>query len=739
MVPALAAILDTVARAVLGDASDGDVGARMGEVTLRPHQRDALRRVRASIARVGGALLADEPGLGKTYVALALARECPFAVVVAPAALRGMWRDAASRAGMDLPFVSLESLSRGDHDVAERGGLVIVDEAHHACNPAAARYTRLARLVAWRHVLLLSATPVRNRRRELGALLALFMGPRAHSLDDAARSRCIVRRAGDAALLPAIDGPHWRRVRAVIGVAPSIVRLPPPLPALDGRRASALVAMTLARCWASSVAALDAALRRRLQRGAALEALLDAGRMPTRDELRAWVVGDDAVQLAFPAFAAHQTSDAARLGVVLETHLAGVRALRARIASQIGRDAARRARLLLDVRQLNAGARIVAFTAHATTAEAVYRALSREPGIALLTARGARTAGGARPRSDVIAALSGATDRPAATAAGTRATGDADAVRVARDDISLVVTTDLLSEGVNLQGASVIVHLDIPWTPASLDQRVGRAVRMGSPHACVRVHGLAPPPSAERLLKLERRLVRKHAEAVHAGRAAEDTERLHTLVAPWRAGGAAPPERPMVAVACAERAGCVAVLDEGGDPALVAGILRGHHQWRISDAPGEIYELLRTMRPCARECAAECAADLDPAFEAHARASLHRWLASRLARESCGSEDPASPARRSLLARVDAAVAPTGAHTRATTGARIARLRALVQRAAGAGAERTLLELAHFETADTDAWLTLCERRLAATGGPRAPRAGSPPVVRALLLLRRCR
>ncbi len=723
MVPALTAVLDSVARAVLGDASDGDLGVRIGEVTLRSHQCGALRRVRASIARVGGALLADEPGLGKTYVALALAREFPFAVVVAPAALRGMWHGAASRAGISLPFVSLESLSRGDHAVAERGGLVIVDEAHHVCNPAAARYTRLARLVAWRRVLLLSATPVRNRRRELGALLALFMGPRAHSLDDAARSRCIVRRSGDAALLPAIDGPHWSRVRAVIGVARSIVRLPPPLPALDGRRASALVAMTLARCWSSSVAALDAALRRRLQRGAALEALLDAGRMPTRDELRAWVVGDDAVQLAFPAFAAHQTSDAARLGVVLATHLAAVRALRARIASQIGRDAARRARLLLDVRQRNAGARIVAFTAHATTAEAVYRALAREPGIALLTARGARTAGGGRPRSDVIAALS----------------GDVGAAPVARDDISLVVTTDLLSEGVNLQGASVVVHHDIPWTPAGLDQRVGRAVRMGSPHACVRVHGLAPPPSAERLLKLERRLVRKHAEAVHAGRAAEDAERLHTLVAPWRAQGAALPERPMAAVACAERAGCVAILDEGADPILVAGTLRGCHQWRISDAPGEIYELLRTMRPCTCECAGECATELDPAFETHARASLHRWLASRLARESCGSDDPASPARRSLLARVDAAVARTGAHARATAGARIARLRALVQRAAGAGAESTLLELARSETVDIDAWLTTCERRLAAASDPRALRAGRLPSVRALLLLRRCR
>ena len=85
-----------------------------------------------------------------------------------------------------------------------------------------------------------------------------------------------------------------------------------------------------------------------------------------------------------------------------------------------------------------------------------------------------------------------------------------------------MITTDLLSEGVNLQGASVIVHLDVPWTPAGLEQRVGRAARMGSRHACVHVHGIAPPAAAERLLTLERRLARKRAEQVEAARAASD-------------------------------------------------------------------------------------------------------------------------------------------------------------------------------------------------------------------------
>jgi superfamily II DNA or RNA helicase len=728
MVSSLAAVLDVIARAVLGGTDDATV--TLAGITLRAHQRDALRRVRAGIARAGGALLADEPGLGKTYVALALAREFSPVIVAAPAALRAMWGEAASRAGADCAFVSLEALSRRDCAAPTPGGLVIVDEAHHACNPATMRYTRLARLVAWRRVLLLSATPVRNRRGELSALLALFMGPRAHTLDDAARSHCIVRRSGNAELLPAVDGPHWHRVRALRGIAGAIRALPPPLPALDGREAGALLAVTLMRCWASSFAALDSALRRRMQRGAALEALLREGRLPTRDELRSWVVGDDAVQLAFPILAAHETGDAGRMLAVLKAHLVAVRALRARIALRVQPDAEWRARLLIDLRRQYAASRVVAFTAHAATAEAVYRALSREAGVALLTARGARTAGGLRPRSDVIAALSG--DASATGASGARAT----ATNI-RDDISLVVTTDLLSEGVNLQGASVIVHLDTPWTPTGLDQRVGRAARMGSPHACVRVHGIAPPAAAERLLAMGRRLVHKHSEHLRAMRATDDSERLRALVAPWRNEARVTPTL-VVAFACARRSGFIAVLDRGGDAVLACGARRGNRQWRMSDAPGDIHDLVKAMHPREKPVEPDAAwIDHGGAFEADARAALSRWLAGRRALEYSGRGDPASRARRALLARIDSTVLKCSAYARASLAARVAHLRSLVGRAVGVAAERALLELAQSTVSDPGDWFTACESRLA-EGRARADTSrAEPPVVRALLLLRR--
>src|SRR5438105_4387116 len=63
-------------------------------------------------------------------------------------------------------------------------------------------------------------------------------------------------------------------------------------------------------------------------------------------------------------------------------------------------------------------------------------------------------------------------------------TGAIDAFR--RGTIDRVVATDLASEGLNLQRAGVVVHYDIPWNPVKLDQRNGRAYRIGQTRNSVR-------------------------------------------------------------------------------------------------------------------------------------------------------------------------------------------------------------------------------------------------------------
>jgi hypothetical protein len=79
--------------------------------------------------------------------------------------------------------------------------------------------------------------------------------------------------------------------------------------------------------------------------------------------------------------------------------------------------------------------------------------------------------------------------------------------------IRLLLATDLLSEGVNLHNAKSVVHLDVPWTAARLEQRVGRLSRIGSPHGEIQVYGFAPPNAVEAQERLVARLRAKWSAA----------------------------------------------------------------------------------------------------------------------------------------------------------------------------------------------------------------------------------
>ena len=63
-----------------------------------------------------------------------------------------------------------------------------------------------------------------------------------------------------------------------------------------------------------------------------------------------------------------------------------------------------------------------------------------------------------------------------------------------------LLVTDVAAEGLDLQRAARVVHYDLPWTPMRLEQREGRAVRLGSHHPTVDIVRFAPPPPLERAL-----------------------------------------------------------------------------------------------------------------------------------------------------------------------------------------------------------------------------------------------
>ncbi|WP_280364302.1 C-terminal helicase domain-containing protein [Nocardia wallacei] len=77
------------------------------------------------------------------------------------------------------------------------------------------------------------------------------------------------------------------------------------------------------------------------------------------------------------------------------------------------------------------------------------------------------------------------------------------------DRYDLLIGTDILAEGLNLQQAAFLINYDLPWNPQRLGQRAGRIDRVGSPHDTVTVHTVLPDTGLDLILGLLDRLRRK--------------------------------------------------------------------------------------------------------------------------------------------------------------------------------------------------------------------------------------
>lgn len=691
---------------------------RLGAVDLAPHQQAAVRRIATLLAGHGGALLADDVGLGKTFVALALARAYANPLVIAPAGLHEMWRAAMSRADVATALGSYEALSRGDRD-GPRPDLVILDEAHHARSRAAKRHRRIATLTAHAHTLLLTATPVANRVAELRNILALFLGARAHSVAEAELGDFIVRRtaaAVPAAVLPTLREPAWIEVLDDSACLHALERLPPAVPAADGGDGGALLLVGLVRQWSSSRAALVSALRRRLAVAAALESSLAEGRMPVASELEAWTVAGGAMQLALPGIVAARASPTVNPGALaaaVRLHRDGVSAALAQARTGADPDIVRAGRII-DLRRLHAGERILCFTSYAQTAEAYWRLLRHHQRVARLTARGGCIASGPLTRGEVLRrfAPSGQLHTPPAPI----------------EEITLLIATDLLAEGVDLRDATVVVHLDLPWSPARMEQRVGRVRRLGSAAESIAVYAMRPPAEAETMLALEARLRAKIADAgrsvgstglvlpvafgVDATTGARerppssrvprsDTERMSLLVdriAAWRPDGAgdASPD-----------------LDDAAGPAPVAAVLAPEPGWLALVRMGHMRRLIARVGGLVASDVSHLERALDLAEGSPGSCSRAVMLtacreaagsAAEWAAEQCLEAAPVAGIRRRVLDRIHASHDRAAPHRRARAASLAGAARALATGRLSRGMESMLAALCD-TVADDEAWL----------------------------------
>ena len=586
-------------------------------IHLTSFQTDGVWRARRILNRLNGVLIADEVGLGKTFIAGEMIREATLdrrqrVLVVTPATLRdGPWRRFRSEHNLPMELVSFEELlgdrrlnpghatgTKLDARDINQYAMVVVDEAHNLRNPSTQRANALRRLLAGspaKQLVLLTATPVNNSLLDLYYLLGYFLRNDAAFADVGIRS---LKGHFDAAmalnpddlspehLFDVLDAVAVRRTRSFVRnhYANDTIRIndveqritfPTPrvrkvaydldkvVPGLFSRLADALNpdadsgnpnTLTLARYVPSMYrldgeedpkqAHLGGLLRsgllkrfessphafvqtcRRMAVGIdSFLSALAAGKVAVGQTLVDWIAtdtdeldpdaidgildaADDASGYDVPRLRADAARDrdlllsfAAEADAVTRAADPNLEVLVDELAD-IARQAAAEGIGEQDVRNRR---KVLIFTYFADTVDWIREHL-------LQTAQTDTRLACYRGR---IASLAGTGDqgnRESALWGFAPATTDAPEGHN-QDRYDILITTDVLAEGVNLQQARHIVNYDLPWNPMRLAQRHGRIDRIGSAHDEVFLHCIFPDRQLDELLGLEARLRYKIKQA----------------------------------------------------------------------------------------------------------------------------------------------------------------------------------------------------------------------------------
>lgn len=105
---------------------------------------------------------------------------------------------------------------------------------------------------------------------------------------------------------------------------------------------------------------------------------------------------------------------------------------------------------------------------------------------------------------DGVEAVTGSSDNPRALAC--RFSPVSNNVDPPEQELRVLISTDVLSEGQNLQDAHIVVNYDLPWAIVKLVQRAGRVDRIGQQSEQVRIYSLLPAGKIEEVIDLRGRI-----------------------------------------------------------------------------------------------------------------------------------------------------------------------------------------------------------------------------------------
>ena len=613
--------------AVYGQDLAEEEKRRQAELMLAPFQVAGVVRALRYLEERHGVIVADDVGLGKTFVAgeilMRFVRDNrQRAIVIAPAVLRdGPWARFLLENNLNVEVLSYEELATEAalHQPGERArlqarlkldiddySLVIVDEAHNLRNPAAQRSEALRRLLAGtprKKVVMLTATPVNNSLMDVYYLLRFFVfddaayadrgimsmkarfdeamakDPEELSADDlfeildssvVRRTRSFVRKYHpndrifingswqtvtfptprpiqvDYDLEKSYPGLLDRFARAIEaynygepcpdGVL-AMARYMPSLYKLENIKSrkgeqfeiqlGGLLRSSLLKRFESSALAFAKTARKMADSHDGMLELIAGGRVPTGRALTEWMKTDTDDIEDFEDLIAERDGlelheaelydvdalvrDLQRDRDLLRSFAAEAEAVAAKDDPKLDQLVEALATIAEEAKATSVGAdqerdrrKVLIFSYFADTVKWIYDhliiAAQSDPRLAVYKDRIAAVYGNDTDSSAVMFGFAPKTTDPPAG--------------MNKDLFDIVIATDVLAEGVNLQQARHICNYDLPWNPQRLTQRHGRIDRLGTEHDEVFLRCIYPDKQLDTLLELEARLHRKLKQAM---------------------------------------------------------------------------------------------------------------------------------------------------------------------------------------------------------------------------------
>lgn len=535
-------------------------------VDLAEFQEDAVRRVFSRMRKYGAVLVADSVGLGKTWIAKKVIEEFGFYkrknfLLICPAQIREMWTNEIKDLRLSENILTQESLALEDYEskaLKTCGGnfndisLVVIDESHNFRNPLSNRWDNLFNLLEIinqkngnkPYILFLTATPINNTLWDLYWQIMLLVhsnqrtflkqgianlyeyfkeiekkeDPRLLSdlLNEISirRTRNFIQENypqaevnGKKIIFPdrilenveyQLDQTYQGMYKEIADIISSKLTMAyyrileykkvEKLSAEEDMALGRMIALEgifktiLLKRLESSVQAFCNSIHRHIQFLEKLKLYLKKGKLLQKEAFNKYIVGldEEESEKIIEVLDNINLNDfyLDRLFDDIETDIDLFKNIFKKVSTITPDKDAKLLKLKeMLLKLLNQKEQIVLFTYYADTLEYLADKLEGDGRFAKYNIE--RISGRVSPskREKIVEAFT-------------------------KKEIDLLISTDVLSEGMNLQTAQFLINYDLHWNPTRMIQRAGRIDRIGSTFKKIYVYNFFPEKELEDLLKL---------------------------------------------------------------------------------------------------------------------------------------------------------------------------------------------------------------------------------------------